>query len=177
MSPQYPHPSKFDLPEPNDLARMRRLADLTQPEAAEAIGMSSSALDDYEAGDSSPRLEDVEALLELYGEELPEPRVDGGPPKFQEDPHDVIPTEFWYFYRSLQQAAKYMKNDTPEEEKPRCPECESTWLRFKPGGTADDPDHREPGNWQCRRCGEYFEEALAPEADTTEPDEKRRVKA
>jgi transcriptional regulator with XRE-family HTH domain len=178
MSPEYPHPDRYELPEPNDLRRMRLLADLDPEEAGDAVGRSASAIRSYELGESSPRLEDVAGLLEVYAEELPKPRADGGPPAFQEDPHDVIPTEFWYYFRSLRQAMKYMEDDTPEEEKPRCAECGSTWLRFKPGnsGVADPAKHREPGSWKCRACGSHFEEAVAPEADT-ESDEDRRVKA
>ena len=168
MSPQYPHPSKFGLPEPNDLARMRRLADLTQREAAEAIGMSPSTVDTYEAGDSSPRLEVVRALFDVYAEELPEPKADGGVPSFQDDPHGIFPTEFWKFYRSLEQAERLMNDTTPEEEKPRCTECGSTALRYKPGGTAGPCKHRKEGNWYCSTCGEHLTEVAQRGTDVAD---------
>ena len=172
MSPQYPHPENFDLPDPHDLRRMRRLADLTQAEAAEAVGMSRSTVDTYEAGDSSPRLEVVRALFELYAEELPEPRADGGVPEIQEDPHGIFPTEFWKFYRSLEQAERLMNDTTPEEEKPRCTECGSTDLRFKPGysGVAEPCKHRKPGDWYCKSCRTYLEEVVRSSARTTDGD-------
>ena len=167
MSPQYPHPSKFDLPEPNDLARMRRLADLTQREAAEAIGMNAATIEAYEGGDSSPRLEVVRALFDVYAEELPEPETDGGAPALQEDPYGIVPREFWKFYRSLEQAVEYMDDTTPDDEKPRCKECESTDLRYKPGpgGSNSACEHRREGDWYCKSCRQYLTELAPPEAE------------
>lgn len=164
MSPEYPDPEKYELPTAEDLRRMRLLCDLTLSEVAENVERSGSAIKNYENGDSSPRLEDVEDLLDVYAEELPEPRPDGGPPQFQDDPHDVVPTTFWYFYRSLKQAIKNMETDTKDDEKPRCPECESTHLTPLSGKACANTGEND--RWKCKRCTAYFRDPLPPEADT-----------
>ena len=172
MSPKYPHPENYELPEANDLRRMRRLADLSLTEVADRTSIARSTLKGYESGDTTPRLKAVHSLFEVYAEALPEPKANGEPPKLQEDPHDIIPPEFRKFYRSLDQAMAYMNEDTPEEEKPRCGECGSTDLRFKPGysGVAEPCKHRKPGNWYCKSCRTYLEEVVRSSARTTDGD-------
>lgn len=175
MSIECPHPDEFRVPDGDELRRTRLLAGLDRTDAADAVGTTRKTLKRYEEGGSSPRLELVTALLDLYRDELPDTRTDGGEVQVIPDPHGLVPTEFVETYDSFSEGER-QRPTTDEGDLSRCRECQSTQITPKPGnGVGDDCSHREAGNWRCTRtaCGAHFRRPLPPEneVDDTEGEE------
>jgi DNA-binding XRE family transcriptional regulator len=170
MSPRYPHPDNYAIPEPNELRRMRRLAGMSRSDAVDALPVTRTELENMEHGDDDPTLEELETLFELYRPRVPEPRADGTAPKIQDDPHGVVPHAFWYFFRSLAQAQRNLGNKD-DSKKRRCPECESVDIRPLSSRACSRSEHE----WRCKRedCGAGFDEPLPPEEPAADADRGR----
>jgi len=165
MSIECPHPDEFRVPSGDELRRARLLAGLDRVEAAKAVGTKRQTLKRYEEGGSSPRLELVTALLELYREELPDTRADGGEVQVVTDPHGVVPEDFPRLFDSLSEAER-QPSTTDRGDLTRCRYCQSTNITPKPGNVlADECGHRKPGGWRCCNsdCGKHFSKPLPPE--------------
>ena len=63
-------PQRFELPDESQLRELRIIADLSVREVAERGGWSTSTIVRWEGGHVSPRLADVEELLEIYQGEM-----------------------------------------------------------------------------------------------------------
>ena len=73
------------------------------------------------------------------------------------DPHGLLEdTPF----NSIREAEAEAFGSTNPREHKRCPvaACGSTNLRYKPGGTAADCEHKRDGDYQCKDCGEHFDD-------------------
>lgn len=64
-------PTAFTLPTPEQLRERRILARVTLREAAAEVGVDKNTVWRWEQGRSSPRLDDVRALLALYDDQQP----------------------------------------------------------------------------------------------------------
>jgi len=173
MSIECPHPDEFRVPDGDELRRSRLLAGLDRTDAAQAVGTTRQTLKRYEQGEGSPRLDLVVDLLELYRQELPETRTDGGEVQLIPDPHGIVPDEFVETYDSFR-AGERQRSTTDTGDLSRCRECESTNITPKPGNVlADDCSHRKAGSWRCNRCGAHMDRPLPPanEVDETEGEE------
>lgn len=84
----------------------------------------------------------------------------------QRDPYDIIPDDFPY--QSIEDARRAAESGFGDANRtdPRCPECETTDIRFKQGQTASDASHRRPEDYHCMGCGAHFDEPKPPIAET-----------
>lgn len=174
MSIECPHPDEFRVPDGDELRRARLLAGLGRTEAAQAVGTTRKTLKRYEDGGSSPRLDLVTALLDLYREQVGDARTDGGEVRIVTDPHEVIPDEFVETFDSWREAERQQPT-TDYRDLTRCPECEQTQITPKCDTVSGECSHRKGGSWRCKRaeCGAHFSKPLPPanEVDETEGEE------
>lgn len=170
MSIECPHPDEFRVPDGDELRRARLLAGLDRVEAAEAVGTTRQTLKRYEEGGSSPRLELVVDLLELYRQELPDTRTDGGEVRIVTDPYGVVPDEFVETFDNFEEAER-QPSTTDRGDLTRCRYCKSTNITPKPGSAvAGECGHRKPGGWRCCNsdCGKHFSKPLPPANEVDE---------
>ena len=172
MSIECPHPDEFRIPSGDELRRARLLADLDRTEAAQAVGTTRQTLKRYEEGGSSPRLELVTALLDLYREEVGDARTDGGEVRIVTDPYGVVPDDFPRLFDNLAEAER-QPSTTDRGDLTRCRYCKSTNITPKPGSAvAGECDHRKAGSWRCCNsdCGKHFSKPLPPANEVDEPE-------
>ena len=169
MSIECPHPDEFNVPSGDELRRARLLAGLDRTDAADAVGTTRKTLKRYEEGGSSPRLDLVVDLLDLYRDELPDTRTDGGEVQVIPDPHGLVPDEFVETYDSFSEGER-QRSTTDEGDLSRCRECQSTNVTPKPGDAVSGGSHRKAGNWRCNRCGAHMDRPLPPANEVDEPE-------
>ena len=77
----------------------------------------------------------------------------------EDDPHDLVPNGFYEKWDSVQEASMYAGTTTDAADRTRCPECDSTNLRYRPGPTVGEKSrHAEQELYKCRNCGASFDE-------------------
>jgi DNA-binding transcriptional regulator YiaG len=65
-------PADYRIPSPDELARMRRICELTQTEVAEEIGVTAPTVSHWERVHTQPSTGHVAALLETYAAHWPD---------------------------------------------------------------------------------------------------------
>lgn len=63
-------PSKFEVPDGDDLRQLRLISGLSLTDAADELGISTESLRRWERGQFEPRLSDCEALLDIYSRSI-----------------------------------------------------------------------------------------------------------
>ena len=82
----------------------------------------------------------------------------------ERDPHGIVPNGFYEKWDSVREAARDAEVTTDAADRTRCPECDSTNLRYRPGPTVGEKSrHAEEELYKCRNCGASFDE---PEGDS-----------
>ncbi|MFD1687598.1 helix-turn-helix domain-containing protein [Halobellus litoreus] len=161
----------FRLPDGDDLQRLREEAGLTVEETAAAVGVSVSALKDWERG-RDPQVGNLRDLLAVLRDPPEEIDVGGSEGESVDvDPEelpDLIDPEFLEEYGTDDVAEALERAENREVDTsglPRCPACLSVrWWpksdRSRRQGHAVDTAYRctHPG------CNEHFDERAPPEA-------------
>ena len=77
----------------------------------------------------------------------------------ERDPHGIVPDGFYEQFDSVREAARDAEVTTDAADRTRCPECDSTNLRYRPEATQSDrPSHHGGTLYLCRTCEEEFDE-------------------
>lgn len=66
--PVFTSVSQFQIPTADELRQLRILTQMSQRAVADAIGVDKDTIRRWEQGESSPSIDDVRELLELYGD-------------------------------------------------------------------------------------------------------------
>lgn len=66
----FPHPDEFRIPTGEELRSLRERSGLSQAEVADRVECRRHTLSNWERGETSPAVENAEALLECYQDEM-----------------------------------------------------------------------------------------------------------